>query len=217
MDALNTLVAPYLGAIVIALAVACVVLLVVVALLARRTSRLDRRLQSLTRGEDGRSLETMLEAHLDKVYAVARDVDELAAKSVVMEAVQRKAVQRVGLVRFNPFEDTGGNQKLRAGASRRRRGRRRRQQPARAGPDPRVRQGRDRRQVRGGVVRGGVAGAARGAGVGAGSRPDRLTGVPVVTPELPRRRGRVASCPATLRPRLSILSPALRRSSGPVA
>ena len=52
----------------------------------------------------------MLDSHLDKVYSVARDVDELAAKSVVMAAVQRKALQRVGLVRFNPFEDTGGNQ-----------------------------------------------------------------------------------------------------------
>ncbi|MCJ7709222.1 MAG: DUF4446 family protein [Chloroflexi bacterium] len=110
MDALNTLVAPYLGAITVALAVACIVLLVAVVLLVRRTSRIDRRLQSLTRGEDGRSLEAMLEAHLDKVYAVARDVDELAARSAVLEAVQRKAVQRVGLVRFNPFEDTGGNQ-----------------------------------------------------------------------------------------------------------
>ena len=110
MDALNTLVAPYLGAITVALAVACIVLLVAVVLLVRRTSRIDRRLQSLTRGEDGRSLETMLEAHLDKVYAVARDVDDLAARSSVLEAVQRKAVQRVGLVRFNPFEDTGGNQ-----------------------------------------------------------------------------------------------------------
>ena len=28
----------------------------------------------------------------------------------MLERVQRKAVQRVGLVRFNPFEDTGGNQ-----------------------------------------------------------------------------------------------------------
>jgi hypothetical protein len=71
---------------------------------------MDRRLRGLTRGEDGRSLEAMLEAHLDKVYSVAREVDELAARSAVLEGVQRKAVQRVGLVRFNPFEDTGGNQ-----------------------------------------------------------------------------------------------------------
>ncbi len=153
MDALNTLVAPYLGAITIALAVACIVLLVAVVLLVRRTSRIDRRLKSLTRGEDGRSLETMLEAHLDKVYAVARDVDELSARSAVLEAVQRKAVQRVGLVRFNPFEDTGGQPELRPRTPRHQRGRRRRQQPARSRPDPRVRQGRQGRQVRSGAVR----------------------------------------------------------------
>ena len=28
----------------------------------------------------------------------------------MLEAAQRRAIQRVGLVRFNPFEDTGGNQ-----------------------------------------------------------------------------------------------------------
>jgi Protein of unknown function (DUF4446) len=28
----------------------------------------------------------------------------------VLEAGARRAIQRVGLVRFNPFEDTGGNQ-----------------------------------------------------------------------------------------------------------
>jgi hypothetical protein len=37
-------------------------------------------------------------------------VDALATRSAVLETVQRKAVQRVGLIRFNPFEDTGGNQ-----------------------------------------------------------------------------------------------------------
>ncbi len=110
MDALNTLVASYLGAIAVSLAVACVVLLVAVVLLVRRTSRLDRRLRRLTRGEDGESLEAVLGAHLEKVHAVAREVDDLAARSAVLEAVGRKAVQRVGLVRFNPFEDTGGNQ-----------------------------------------------------------------------------------------------------------
>jgi hypothetical protein len=68
------------------------------------------RLESLTRDGEGRSLEGMLEAHLDKVYAVARELDELTARSAVLEAGARKAIQRVGLVRYNPFEETGGNQ-----------------------------------------------------------------------------------------------------------
>ena len=34
----------------------------------------------------------------------------LSARSAVLEANGRRSIQRVGLVRFNPFEDTGGNQ-----------------------------------------------------------------------------------------------------------
>lgn len=77
---------------------------------ARRLGRLQRRLDGLTRGADGKSLDAVLDAHLDKVYAVAREVDDLSARSALLEAVGRRSIQRVGLVRFNPFEDTGGNQ-----------------------------------------------------------------------------------------------------------
>ena len=52
----------------------------------------------------------MLDAHLDKVFEVGRELDELAARSVVLEAGARRMIQRVGLVRYNPFEETGGNQ-----------------------------------------------------------------------------------------------------------
>ncbi len=110
MDDLNALVAPYLGIAIVALAIVCVVLLLAVVVLARRTSKLDRRIAAITRGSEGSSLESILDAHLDKVYAVARDLDELGARTAVVEAAQRRALQRTGLVRFNPFEDTGGNQ-----------------------------------------------------------------------------------------------------------
>jgi hypothetical protein len=81
-----------------------------VAVQARRQARLRRRLDGVTRGAEGRSLEAILDAHLDKVLAVARELDELSARSAVLEADARRAVQRIGLVRFNPFEETGGNQ-----------------------------------------------------------------------------------------------------------
>lgn len=110
MDDLNALVTPSLGAIAVALGITCLVLLVLVVVLLRRTSRLDRRLHGLTRGADDQSLETILGAALDKVHAVARDVDGLTSRAASMEATQRHAFQRIGLVRFNPFEDTGGNQ-----------------------------------------------------------------------------------------------------------
>jgi hypothetical protein len=110
VDDLNRLVSPSLGAIVLVLTFAVVVLLGAVVVLARRLARLDRRVAGLTRGGDGTSLESTLQAHLDKVGTLTRGVDELAARSAQLERTQRRAIQRVGLVRFNPFEDTGGNQ-----------------------------------------------------------------------------------------------------------
>jgi hypothetical protein len=90
-----------------------VVVLLAIGLVAvqwRRLGRLQRRLDGLTRGQEGRSLEAILDAHLDKVFAVARELDEISARSAVLEGNGRRALQRVGIVRFNPFEDTGGNQ-----------------------------------------------------------------------------------------------------------
>ena len=107
---LNAAVAPYVGAAIVGLGIAAVILLLLVLLQARRIGRLRRRLDGLTRGEEGKSLDEVLDAHLDKVFAVARELDELTARAAVQEAVGRRSIQRVGLVRFNPFEDTGGNQ-----------------------------------------------------------------------------------------------------------
>jgi len=95
---------------VVGLSVVVLILLLAVLALVRRTRRLDARLAGLTRDSDGRSLEAVLDAHLDKVYEVSRELDELAARMAVQEGAQRRSFQRVGLVRYNPFEETGGNQ-----------------------------------------------------------------------------------------------------------
>ncbi len=110
MDALNSFVSPNVGAIALLLAVLVVVLIAGLVSLSRRTVALDRRLASLTRGDGGESLEAILHAHLDRVQALSDEVDALAARAAILEAVQRRAIQRTGLVRYNPFEDTGGNQ-----------------------------------------------------------------------------------------------------------
>ena len=99
-----------MGVLLVALSIAVLVLLVLLLAVARRTRRIDARLAGLTRGAGGNDLEAVLDAHLDKVFAVARELDELTARTAVLEAAQRRAFQRVGFVRFNPFEETGGNQ-----------------------------------------------------------------------------------------------------------
>jgi hypothetical protein len=96
--------------VVVGLGLAIFLLLLLALLQARQVRRLRRRLDGLTRGAEGKGLDAVLDAHVDKVYAVARELDELSARSAMLEASGRRAIQRVGLVRFNPFEDTGGNQ-----------------------------------------------------------------------------------------------------------
>lgn len=98
-----------IGPIVAALAGGVVLLLPIIAWLARRVARLDARLRGLTQGAAG-DLGDVLGAHLDRVYELGREVERLATRTARLEAGAPRALQRVGLVRYNPFEDTGGNQ-----------------------------------------------------------------------------------------------------------
>jgi hypothetical protein len=106
---LNSQVSGSIGPIVVALVGAVVVLALAVLWLLRQVSGLRSRLLSLTRGEDG-DLSDVLGSHLERVYELGRVVDRLGTRTGRLESGAIRAFQRVGLVRFNPFEDTGGNQ-----------------------------------------------------------------------------------------------------------
>lgn len=54
-------------------------------------------------GSDGRDVGEELERIDDQLAAIAGQLESLQAES-------RLAVQRIGIVRYNPFEDTGSNQ-----------------------------------------------------------------------------------------------------------
>jgi hypothetical protein len=83
---------------------------VIVVWLIVAVRHLRHRVDALTRGHDGVDLSTVLDRHLDQVAAVSAEVDRLGVRTAAVEDQGRLAIQRVGLVRFNPFEDTGGNQ-----------------------------------------------------------------------------------------------------------
>ena len=94
----------------IGLGVAILILLLAILVLLRRTSRLNRRLGSLTQGSDAQSLEAVLGSHLERVRQVVADVGRVEARTAIVERDLQGSFGRVGLVRFNPFEETGGNQ-----------------------------------------------------------------------------------------------------------
>jgi len=99
-----------IGPIVAGLVVVVLLLAIAVVGLIRRSGRLGRRIDSLTQGSDNANLEKVLGGHLERVRQVVRDMDVVAARTAIIERDLQNALGRVGIVRFNPFEDTGGNQ-----------------------------------------------------------------------------------------------------------
>ncbi len=55
-------------------------------------------------------LDQLLASQMQRLDGVADELMAQGARIRAMEGVSRHAVQRVGLVRYNPYEDTGGNQ-----------------------------------------------------------------------------------------------------------
>ena len=64
----------------------------------------------LTKGVSGKSLRTVLEDLLKEVDISKKDIDYLKQYSLRLEKDGLLHIQRVGLLRFNPFKDTGGDQ-----------------------------------------------------------------------------------------------------------
>lgn len=94
----------------ITLVLAALCLLMIVMLQSLQVSRLTRRIEELTGGVEDGDLESVLGRHFETVRQVGRDLDELTARTAILESSARHHFSREGLVRFNPFPDTGGNQ-----------------------------------------------------------------------------------------------------------
>jgi hypothetical protein len=110
MSGVNNLFSTAAGSIaLIALILALLGLAGVVFLLARQ-QRLLGQYQHLMTGTSGGNLENMLNEHV-------RDVRETAARTEAVDKLARRLekegyhnLQHLGIVRFNPFQDTGSDQ-----------------------------------------------------------------------------------------------------------
>lgn len=72
--------------------------------------RLQRRFNASLASSDGDSLEQSLNTYHKQVEAVASHLDKLDAAYERLAATGSLASQKISIVRFNPFGDTGGDQ-----------------------------------------------------------------------------------------------------------
>jgi hypothetical protein len=78
--------------------------------LAIRLRRVENSYRALTSGTDAGSLEAVLQAHVSEVRQAVERVGQLDERTRQMERASRSYIQRLGVLRFNPFRDSGGDQ-----------------------------------------------------------------------------------------------------------
>lgn len=74
-----------------------------------KLTKLNRRYRKLMQGMDGANIERLLMQHIDEVRQAVQKVDQLTATCDNLTHVTRGCIQKVGVVRFNAFEDTGSD------------------------------------------------------------------------------------------------------------
>lgn len=110
MANLSAWIAPYIGLLLVLLAIAALCGVAWGAWLTVRLRRAERRYQDLTAGTAGGNLSEVLENHIRQVRQATRRVDELEALSRGLQSASRGHLQRLGFMRFNPFRESGGDQ-----------------------------------------------------------------------------------------------------------
>jgi hypothetical protein len=109
MSILTFLDANYLM-ILIVLCALVIFLLVGFIFLVLQSVKNNKRLKIFFSGRDAKDLEEVLAQQIKRQMKSENDIKELSKSTRDLWKVALKSVQKVGVVRFNPFKSTGGDQ-----------------------------------------------------------------------------------------------------------
>ncbi len=98
------------GLIIGILGVVLAVLIGLVVWLAVRLREVEQRYRDLATGTSGGNLEHILHDHVRQVREARDRAGELEETVRRLERTSRHHVQHIGVLRFNPFRDSGGDQ-----------------------------------------------------------------------------------------------------------
>jgi hypothetical protein len=84
------------------------------ALQGRRLARAEQRLRALGKGSgpgsDAMSLGDLIAGHGKQIESARSDIESLRSAVAELNVSVARTVQYIGLVRYNPFQETGGDQ-----------------------------------------------------------------------------------------------------------
>lgn len=86
------------------------VIVIWLALLNFYLLRSIRTYKRLTRGAKGQNLDKVLQNFIEKLDLDERKIDQISKDISKIDNLNKLNFQKMALIRFNPFEDTGGDQ-----------------------------------------------------------------------------------------------------------
>ncbi len=99
-----------LSLVVVALVVAVVVLGAWVAWLQRSETLLRRRLRRVLPQGENSGIDEILDRQLKRIDSLTERIDALNKLHHELESLSQRTIQKVAVIRYNPFADTGGDQ-----------------------------------------------------------------------------------------------------------
>lgn len=73
-------------------------------------SKIKKRSRTFFAGKEAKDLEDLIFGQDKRIKQTEKDIEELANDNETIKKILAKCIQKVGVVRFNPFNDVGGNQ-----------------------------------------------------------------------------------------------------------
>ena len=72
--------------------------------------QIKKKLKIFFNGKNASDLEGVLFEEIKRLKKAEKDILELSKVSKNLEKITKKTIQKVGVIRFNPFKETGGDQ-----------------------------------------------------------------------------------------------------------
>jgi hypothetical protein len=110
MPDLDRLLSENLAVVLGVLAALLLLLLVLVVVQSVRLGRAVRGYRELVRDADGGSLHDRLAGNAIALDRATQRMEQIEALQATIEERSHRSLQHIGMVRFNPFEDTGSDQ-----------------------------------------------------------------------------------------------------------
>ena len=110
MDDIIRLIADHRDTVILAQSAIIAAMLVMLLVALSRLGKLNRKYARLTRNTSGGNLEEVLTGYMDTVESSGSRIEALEEGLKRLTEEQKSCLQRVGLVRFDAFEDVGGEQ-----------------------------------------------------------------------------------------------------------